>query len=255
MKRILPSLVLVAVVVALGAHVAQTITTVQDLHAIVSSAGCTGIGTNQYGNAQICFDASTSMQEYIRDTNGNWTLSASGTFNPLAPGPIGSTTASTGAFTTLTATSIPSAGAIGGTTPAAGTFTTLTGTTITATTGFVASGTGASAISATNGGVISSALGTGSIPTATCSGGSTGVSIAATSTDNRGQITTSSSASTNCTITFNHTWPQAPFCVFTDANSSVTPVAYSFDVAGSGTTAVKFDFASATSKVVNYLCL
>ncbi len=113
--------------------------------------------------------------------------------------------------------------------------------------------TGVSGINATAGGVISSAG--GALPTATCSGGATGVSLATGSTNNRGALTTSSSASTNCTITWSAagTWPQAPFCVFTDANSSVTPAAYSAGACGTSTCVV--DFASATSKVINYLCM
>ena len=94
----------------------------------------------------------------------------------------------------------------------------------------------------------------GAVPTATCSGGSTGVSITAGSTNNRGQIVTSSSASTNCTITWSaaSTWPQAPFCVFQDAAASITPTAVSTGACGTSTCVL--DFASATSKTFNYLC-
>jgi hypothetical protein len=98
--------------------------------------------------------------------------------------------------------------------------------------------------------------GTNTTLSATCSGGSTGVSIAAASTNNRGQITTSSSASTNCTITWSSTtaWPTTPFCVFVDANASITPIAFSVDDANCNTTSCKFDFASASSEKVNWLC-
>lgn len=95
----------------------------------------------------------------------------------------------------------------------------------------------------------------GTIPTATCSGGSSGVSIASGSTNNRGQLTTSSSASTNCTITWSTSgaWFNNPFCVFTDANASVTPVAYSTGACSTSTCVV--DFVSATSKNINWMCL
>lgn len=95
----------------------------------------------------------------------------------------------------------------------------------------------------------------GSVPTGTCSGGSTGVSFGLNSTNNRGSMTTSSSASTNCTITWSASgsWTQPPYCVFTDGSASITPTSFSTGACG-GTTCI-FDFASATSKVVNYVCL
>jgi hypothetical protein len=95
----------------------------------------------------------------------------------------------------------------------------------------------------------------GSVPTITCSGGSTGTSVATGSTNNRGQVTTSSSASTNCTITFNSSvaFPQAPFCQYTDGSGSVTPIAFAADT--TSTVSAKFDFASGTSLVVNYMCM
>lgn len=105
-----------------------------------------------------------------------------------------------------------------------------------------------------NAGVVLQSTG-GAAPTATCSGGSTGVSIAAGSTNNRGQIVTSSSASTNCTITWSAsgTWGQAPFCVFGDAAASITPTAVSTGACGTSTCVL--DFASATSKTFNWICL
>lgn len=95
----------------------------------------------------------------------------------------------------------------------------------------------------------------GAIPTATCSGGSTGVSIATGSTNNRGQIVTSSSASTNCTITWSAAgvWNQAPFCVASDGSGSTTPAAVA--VGTTGTSTMVLDFASATSKTFNWVCL
>lgn len=108
-------------------------------------------------------------------------------------------------------------------------------------------------LAATAGGPIS--VTGGSVPTITCSGGSTGTSVAAGSTNNRGQVVTSSSASTNCTITWNSgvPFPQAPFCMFVDGSASITPT--TFSTGACGTTTCVFDFASATSKTVNYLCL
>jgi hypothetical protein len=108
-------------------------------------------------------------------------------------------------------------------------------------------------LTSTAGGVISSTG--GAIPTATCSGGSTGVSIAAGSTNNRGQIVTSSSASTNCTVTWSAaaTWPQAPFCVVSDGSASITPTGVS--VGATGTSTFVIDFASATSKTFNWVCM
>lgn len=117
----------------------------------------------------------------------------------------------------------------------------------------------------------------GTAPTATCSGGSTGVAIEANanctgntapfacctgsgtgtcrqSTNNHGVILTSSSASTNCTITFSAsgTWNQAPFCTYDDGAASVTPTAVS--AGATSTTTAVLDFASATSKTFVYHC-
>lgn len=127
-----------------------------------------------------------------------------------------------------------------------------------------------------NGGTLISNTG-GTSPTATCSGGSTGVVVSAgnssctgsaapfpcctgsgaghcsNSTDNKGMIQTSSSASTSCTITFNHTWPQSPACVVGDGAASITPTAVSSG--DTSTTTFVMDFASATSKVFNWVCM
>lgn len=122
---------------------------------------------------------------------------------------------------------------------------------ISTTTGNISSTTGQ--IKTTAGGVIQTSG--GAIPTATCSGGSTGVSIAAGSTNNRGQIVTSSSASTNCTITWSaaSTWSNAPFCSFDDGAASITPTAVSVGACGTATCVI--DFASATSKTFNWVCM
>lgn len=113
--------------------------------------------------------------------------------------------------------------------------------------------TAAPALSLTNGSIVSSTG--GAIPTATCSGGSTGVSIAAGSTNNRGQIVTSSSASTNCTVTWSAAaaWPQAPFCIVDDAAASITPTGVS--VGATSTSSMVIDFASAASKTFNWVCM
>jgi hypothetical protein len=214
MKRILPSLIFAAVVVAAGAHVAQSITTVQDLHAIVSSAGCTGIGTNQYGNAQLCYDSSSSMAVYGRDTNGNWaiinnatntfstlTVSGAATFGSItSPGAIGGTTPAAGTFTTLNATSAPALGAIGGTTPAAGTFTTTTVTS-----------SADKALNVSNGGHVSNPIGTGTPPTS-----GTGT-ITAGGTDSAFTCTGGTSP---VTVTFGTAFAVAPSCGCADITSA-----------------------------------
>jgi hypothetical protein len=140
-----------------------------------------------------------------------------------------------------TSTNLASPGAIGGTTPAAGTFTALTGTVVTGTT----------SINATTGAPISSDGGTAPTITAGCV--TTGGSV--TGTNNAGTITTGSSAATTCTMTFNAAtaFAVAPTCVFTDANASITPVAYSAGAAS--TTTVVVDFVSASSKKINYVCI
>lgn len=201
MKRILPSLIFAAVVVAAGAHVAQSITTVQDLHAIVSSAGCTGIGTNQYGNAQLCYDSSSSMAVYGRDTNGNWAIinNATNTFSTL-------TVSGAATFGSIT-----SPGAIGGGTPAAGTFTTLAGTTITGSTSVVASASADKALNVSNGGHISNPIGTGTPPTS-----GTGT-ITAGGTDNAFTCTGGTSP---VTVTFGTAFAAAPSCACSDVTSA-----------------------------------
>jgi hypothetical protein len=64
-----------------------------------------------------------------RNNGKNWIPIGTG-FQAGSPGPIGNISASTGAFTTLTAASIPSAGPIGTGTPSTGAFTSLTATSI-----------------------------------------------------------------------------------------------------------------------------
>jgi hypothetical protein len=231
MKRILPSLFFAAVVIVVAAHIAQSqITLIQDLHAIVSNQGCTGIGTNQYGNAQLCYDSSSSgnMNVYRRDTNGNWTIinngtssfttltvSGAATFGSIpSPGAIGGTTPAAGTFTTLNATSAPALGAIGGTTPAAGTFTTLTATS-----------SADKALNVSNGGHISNPIGTGTPPTS-----GTG-SITAGGTDSAFTCTGGTSP---VTVTFGTSFAVAPSCGCSDITSATAIKA----VPGTGTIVV-----------------
>lgn len=87
-----------------------------------------------------------------------------------------------------------------------------------ANTGQCLTGTGSGAASAglnlTGGAIISSTGGAAPTLTAGCNGAGSGVT--AGSTNNRGQLTTQTAASTTCTITWSAAaaWPQAPFCVF-----------------------------------------
>ncbi len=135
----------------------------------------------------------------------------------------------------------------------------------------------ATSLSANAGNTIQSTGGTA--PTMTCSGGSAGVVVSAGpssctgstapfpcctgagtgpnctgATNNRGIVQTSSSASTNCTITWSAsgTWNQPPVCIFGDGSASVTPTGVA---AGScGTATCVFDFASVASKDFVYHC-
>lgn len=109
----------------------------------------------------------------------------------------------------------------------------------------------ASALALTAGSVFSVTGGTAPTLTAGCNGA--GSAVAAGSTDNRGKITTQTAASTTCTLTFNHTWPQAPFCVAGDAEATITPAAYSVGATGTGT--VVFNFVSAANDVFDYVCM
>lgn len=112
---------------------------------------------------------------------------------------------------------------------------------------FVSSGT-----TLTGGAPFSSDGGTAPTLTAGCTaGGGSGV----VGTNVAGTITTGASAATTCTMTFNvaTAFAVAPTCLFTDGNASVTPVAYSTGAAS--TTTVVVDFASASSKVIKYICI
>jgi hypothetical protein len=134
------------------------------------------------------------------------------------------------------------------------------------------------AIGPTGGGVLQSYGGT--VPTCACTGGSptcivlapttctgsgtpyaccTGSGAGATcpiSTNTAGEIEMSgATAATTCTLTFSAsgTFHLFPTCEFSDANASVTPLAFSTG-AVSTTTAV-IDFAAATANQINYVCI
>jgi hypothetical protein len=109
----------------------------------------------------------------------------------------------------------------------------------------------ASALKLTAGSVLSSTGGTAPTLTAGCNGA--GSSVNASSTDNRGQFTTQTANATTCTLTFNHTWPQAPFCLVVDANANIVPIGVS--VGAESTTTLVIDFASQANKVFNYMCM
>ena len=104
-----------------------------------------------------------------------------------------------------------------------------------------------------NGGLFSVSLNSGTSPTLTAGCNGAGSSVAAGSTDNRGTFTGQTTATASCTLTFNHTWPQAPFCVATDGSGGTTKNPISVGTAS--TTAVSFYFASTANQVVNYMCM
>jgi hypothetical protein len=91
-------------------------------------------------------------------------------------------------------------------------------------------------------------------PSATCSGGSVGVSIGgANATNNQGTLTTSSTASTSCTMTFNAqgTWFAAPVCVWSSHGAVVAGLAN-----GNTTTSqAVVVFSSAVSQLIDYMCI
>jgi hypothetical protein len=109
----------------------------------------------------------------------------------------------------------------------------------------------ANGLNVSGGSLLSVTGGTAPTLTAGCNGA--GSSVAASATDNAGTFTSQTAAATTCTLTFNHTWPQAPHCFCGDANASTSPVACS---AGTmSTTTAVFDFASTASRVWAYHCL
>lgn len=107
---------------------------------------------------------------------------------------------------------------------------------------------GATTVSATNGATIQSTGGAAPTLTAGCNGA--GSSVAAGSTNNRGQITTQSAASTTCTITWSAagTWNQSPFCVFMGTPGLVPGTC--------GTSTCVFSYTSISAATpINYLCM
>jgi hypothetical protein len=112
---------------------------------------------------------------------------------------------------------------------------------------------GGTYLTANNGGVIQSTGGAAPTLTAGCNGA--GSSVLTGSTNNRGQFTTQTAAATTCTLTFSAAgiWNQAPFCLFADADASITPVAFAAGAITAATAIV--DFVSASNKIINYICM
>ena len=116
--------------------------------------------------------------------------------------------------------------------------------------GSIASTTGA--IGPSGGGVLQSYGGTAPTVTAGCNGAGSGV----TGSNSAFQLTTQSSgAATTCTVSFSASGPfhAAPICVCDDASASITPPAYSIGAVSTST--IVIDFASATSAVLNCVCI
>lgn len=88
----------------------------------------------------------------------------------------------------------------------------------------------------------------------TITAGCTGSGGSVVGSNNSFLLTTQTSgAATTCTITFaGGGFPAAPHCVFTDANASTTPVAYS--AGATSATTVVVDFASATGAKIDGVC-
>ncbi len=107
--------------------------------------------------------------------------------------------------------------------------------------------------SVVNGVAIQSTGGTAPTISAGCNGA--GSSVTAGSTNNRGQITTQTSATTTCTISFSAAgaWAQTPFCVVGDSQAQITPAAYS--VGATSTSSFVVDFVSAANDKFNYVCM
>ncbi len=139
-----------------------------------------------FGGMPFCFDTATHLFYYWSGTA--FVASPGGNFDSTAPGPIGGTTPSTGAFTTVT------------------------GTTITATTGFVASAAQTDkALNVSNGGHISNPLGSGTLPTV-----GTGT-VAAGGTDTAMRV---SGGTSPVTVTFHTAFAVAPVCVCSNGTTA-----------------------------------
>ena len=90
----------------------------------------------------------------------------------------------------------------------------------------------------------------------TCSAATGTCATATGSTNNRGQIQLAGgTAVTTITLTFSAAgvWKQAPFCIFTDGNATITPLAYSAGAISTSTAVV--DFVSASAANINYVCM
>jgi hypothetical protein len=95
-------------------------------------------------------------------------------------------------------------------------------------------------LESSNGGHISSLLGTGTAPTVTSCG--TSPSVTTTSTDNAFEVTQGGSTTT-CTITFNTAFSHQPMCVVTDETTAA-----GLKVAYTGATAITVTGLTASDK-------
>jgi hypothetical protein len=206
------------------------------------------------------------------------TLSASGavtgagfTARFATPGPIGNTTASTGAFTTLTATTLNGNAFTTGT----GTLTLGAGKTLTANNSLTLAGTDTTTMTfpttsasiartdaaqtftgtQTFSGQILSTTGTPTIASGAC-GTTTNGAVVMGSTNQSGQITIGAAATTTCTISWSATITAPNACVFFPMNATA---------AATGTTVARVGAPTATNVVLSgsalansnyaYMCL
>jgi len=80
--------------------------------------------------------------------------------------------------------------------------------------------------------------------------GTCGTSPSVAGSDNAGKITTGSTATTACTLTFQTAFNTAPACVMATAVTNAGPT-----FVATTTTTATFNYASATSIVFSYVCM
>lgn len=80
--------------------------------------------------------------------------------------------------------------------------------------------------------------------------GTCGTSPTVVGSDNSGKVTTGSTATTACTLTFGVAFVVAPACIITTAVTNAGPLFVS-----TTTTTAVFNYASATSAVISYICI
>lgn len=228
MKRILFALALTLLPVAAFAQ--------QPPFAIVA-AGCAG--TLNYGNMPVCYDTTNNAFYYWNGTtytaiNASGTITSPLVLNGTSSGHINLSSGATPTAYTLTLKStVPAQGdlvtysngtgqmasiadvATGSVLVSGGTSTVPAYSSTPSVSTVTATGTGDLAINASQGGHISSLLGSGTAPTVTTCG--TG-SIAATSTDTAGDVT--ATGATACTVVFNTAFSHKPVCVATDESTA-----------------------------------